>query len=495
MKRTDKADKPDLRAITAKIQSMSIEQFASNLLPLETGKWTPWPVQRRIWAAIKAEARINVLKTRQTGGTRASVAAVVRQLIANGGKYAVVLHVQPALETVYELLQSWLGPDSPLSAYGATVTQRGVTIAPDRARGIIGGSIRLSTAGSGGARGGTFAGVVLSEFAYYADPGPYIEAIKPALDRSRGWCIIESTPSGPGGAHETVCTSPDWTQIRGYWHECPDCRTVPPIGWSAPAELQGYPIETAYWYYTRYSSAIDRTKFLRENPATDEEAFASAGGTYFDASQLVNPIRTTDPVPAPGHHYLIGLDVGLGKGGDYTAFCMLDSLTGKQVLSWATNTATIEQTAARAAMIARTWNGARICVDATGLGAAMVQALTTICGYRNLEEFVFSRSSKSTLWARARAIIPHLGPLDAETLTELRALITDPHGSPIGPPGAHDDRAMALALAIRAGGEHWIPQPTAEYRTSQPDSVVDYRRGGGERSRLGLPSIRSRSRL
>jgi hypothetical protein len=266
---------------------------------------------------------------------------------------------------------------------------------------------------------------------------------------------------------------------------------LPPAGYEPPADLAGYGPAFAYWYEQGEASATDSARFIRENASSDTEAFASAGGLYFDG--IGNTIRGgMDLPPVPTRHYLLGLDVALGRGGDATAICVLDGLTGQQVACWASNTTGVEQAAQRVLLLAQRYNTARVCVDATGLGQAMVLALARLCDYFNVQPFTFTKSSKSALWARVRTVLPLLGPLDAGTLQELRSLETTMSGNPAAMAGATDDRAMALALAIQAGGPHWRPAGATVQQSPNRANMQDssYAGRNGRMNRYGLPPLR-----
>jgi hypothetical protein len=464
-----------------------------HFLKVDEKPWIPWDIQKEMWKSISPGALINLLKSRQTGGTIAAAAAVLHGLITEGGDYLIAFHQADALLTAEKHFKSWLGDGSLLQGLNAHVTQNGVKLTRDLKRGIKGGRIIFRTARGEGARGGTFKGAVLSEAAFYEDCGSYIEDVKPSLKLHKGWLIIESTARAPGGSHQRLCENIAYIQLRNYWHQCPANQLTPPADYVPDPELAPYGLEAAYWYELSAAQAADPARFIRENASSDEEAFVAAGGLYF--TDLNHPIRIGgDLPPIPGHIYQMGLDVAAGGGGDLTALCVLDRLTGQQVAQWSSNTTTIEQAAVRVQLLARRYNDARVCVDATGLGQAMLMALKRVSEYHNVVPFVFTKSSKSALWARVRTVLPLLGPLDQDTISELKSLETSPSGNPAAMAGATDDRAMALALAIQAGGDHWRPPKPLELPQGAFHAIKEHSMYTDApprpMTRLGLPGIR-----
>ena len=218
-----------------------------------------------------------------------------------------------------------------------------------------------------------------------------------------------------------------------------------------------------------------------ENPAPNVRAFVQEmredmpellyrqeilGEFVADAGQVFRGVaevpRSTLAAPAPGRSYVLGCD--LAKHEDYTVVCAIDTRTGEvgpldrwRGIPW-------PQTIDRVAAAVKRWNGAPMMLDSTGVGDPIYDELLA----RNVpvQGVQFTSESKSRLIVGlASALERHeiRLPDDPGLTAELEAFGYEqlPSGRYRygAPEGGHDDRVIALALAV--AGRHAAALPWA----------------------------------
>lgn len=198
------------------------------------------------------------------------------------------------------------------------------------------------------------------------------------------------------------------------------------------------------------------------------------GGRLLSVSQLraIEGPHPRLPAPMPGQRYVAGLDfAGEGAHADATVLTIARVSDGRcEVVahkSWKSQP--FECVIEDLGQIFALWQPARVCADATGMGAPLCARLAPQLGSR-LEPFTFSGSSKSEL---GYALIAAAGtgrlllyaddgsPESTACRAELRACRAS--HAPGGllrweaPSDEHDDYVASLALCLRAA-EH-LPRP------------------------------------
>jgi hypothetical protein len=169
--------------------------------------------------------------------------------------------------------------------------------------------------------------------------------------------------------------------------------------------------------------------------------------------------------------YVMGVDIGGGVGGDYSALCVVSVATMQPVYTERNNTVTPAQWAHRCIQVATRYNNAMILAESNNHGHAFLLELNN-CSYRNQwmsgknKPWVTTLQSKLDALDTLREALPVIKIMDRVTWMELRAL-TIPQGkiAPEAPKGQHDDCAIAMALAYRCLRD--IP---STYRTSAVSS-------------------------
>ena len=206
-------------------------------------------------------------------------------------------------------------------------------------------------------------------------------------------------------------------------------------------------------------------KFRREYPACLDDCFLDREGGYFEDGAISNltivePIhgRVGHELEAPHHddRYVMGVDIGGGVGGDYSALCVVSVATRQVVYSERSNTLPPAAWAHRAIQVGSRYNQALMLAESNNHGHAFLLEVAS-CGYRSLwlnpstgKPWVTTLPSKLDAFDTLRESLQLVRILDRVTWMELRSL-TIPAGkvAPEAPRGAHDDAAMACALAYR----------------------------------------------
>jgi len=152
----------------------------------------------------------------------------------------------------------------------------------------------------------------------------------------------------------------------------------------------------------------------------------------------------------------MGVDVGGGVGGDYSALCVVSVATRQVVYTERSNTLTPAQWAHRCIQVAVRYNSALMLAESNNHGHAFLLEVNN-CAYRQQwlnpktgKPWVTTLQSKLDAFDTLREALQLIQILDRPTWLELRSL-TIPPGKvcPEAPKGGHDDAAMACALAYR----------------------------------------------
>jgi hypothetical protein len=139
---------------------------------------------------------------------------------------------------------------------------------------------------------------------------------------------------------------------------------------------------------------------------------------------------------------------------------VIDLETGLQCAEYAAHLGGHEL-ARLCAGLAAEYNHALLVVERNNLGAAVLVHLETTCQYANLYRsggqsgWLTTSVTRPAALARLDAALvdaPHLF-MSRNLLAECRSFVRLPDGSAAAQPGAHDDRVMAMAIALAARAE------------------------------------------
>lgn len=192
--------------------------------------------------------------------------------------------------------------------------------------------------------------------------------------------------------------------------------------------------------------------------------------------------------PQPGMPYVLGVDCGLGIGGDASAVCIMNAVSGAQAALWADNVTKTEDLAGLIEELAQEYNGALVCVECPGPGLAVLDRLkdrpvwlyrqrwydhagnvqTEKIGwhssFRARAKLIFSMNED----LRTRAIAVR----DRDTWEELSHFChNEKNGRFEAASGYHDDRVIALALACEARRSQGWARPVAKVA---PDPLAEW---------------------
>lgn len=378
-------------------------------------------------------------------------------------------------------------------------------------------SIRVTSARRlGKGRGLTLTVMHGSEVAYWENPESLLALRQAMPPHGETIWVLESTANGVAGVGQPFYD--EWrAAVDGRsqalpifipWYVMPKYQRTPGIPeseWTdeerAVAELAPEhmtPERVAWWRWAVENRCHgSRELFNQEYPATPERAFIASGLPAFDETALLKlragvrpPSLTGDfahgrfvrdargPVlvwrePEDGHRYVIGVDTAEGlRGGDYSCAQVIDVDRLEQVAMchgllgpW--------ETAERVAALGRWYNRALVIVELQGAGISVQDYLIRVHEYPHLHPWrgrqdsirpsqprlygwVTTVATRPLLLEAGRRVINEglLMLHDAGTLEELSHFSRVDSGKYEATVG-HDDRVMALLLALRSREENF----------------------------------------
>ena len=189
--------------------------------------------------------------------------------------------------------------------------------------------------------------------------------------------------------------------------------------------------------------------------------------------------------PHPHDRYVIGVDIGGGAGGDYSALAVVSVATMQPVYTERSNKVTPQAWAHRAIQVASRYNNALVLAESNNHGHAFLLEMQN-CGYTQQwrdpatgKPWVTTLQSKLDAYATLREALPLVKMMDRPTWLELRSLTIPPGKiAPEAPKGGYDDAAMAVALAYRCIRDipaSWRTQSLQSNRTRIDDLLASAR--------------------
>jgi hypothetical protein len=165
--------------------------------------------------------------------------------------------------------------------------------------------------------------------------------------------------------------------------------------------------------------------------------------------------------PIRGKEYLVAVDpAGGGSEGDYSAAQVVELDTGLQCAEFAGHVGGLELARLVTALAAE-YNQAWLVVERNNHGSGVLALAETVCEYKRIYRQGGQAGWLTTSMSRPAA----LGRLDAglvdrpecfqsrRLLGECRSFVRLPDGGSGARPGTHDDRVMAMAIALGARAE------------------------------------------
>lgn len=439
-----------------------------------------------------------VLKARQMGLTTWAAARFFLKTITQPGTLTLeVAHTQEAAEEIFQIVHRFLDwlPDElregPLRTSRTNVRQ---IVFPE-----MDAQYRVVSAGDRNAgRGLTVQNLHCSELARWpGDPAETLAGLRAAMAPGAE-LILESTPDGVGGCfHEKWQKAGETGMVRHFfpWWMEKRYRAEAVNETSLTEEervlrlREGLDLEQIGF---RRQIRADFRGLARQEYAEDEEnCFLASGNSVFELSAIEARWATmTPPVerrwnreleiwlpPLKGKEYLVAVDpAGGGSEGDYSAAQVLDLETGLQCAEFAGHIGGLEL-ARVVTELATEYNTAWLVVERNNHGSGVLALLENVCGYRRIYRQEGQAGWLTTSVSRPAA----LGRLDAvlverpecfqsrKLLTECRSFVRLPDGKTGARPGMHDDRVMAMAMALDAREELLVQKSGRRDRRAKPE--------------------------
>ena len=165
--------------------------------------------------------------------------------------------------------------------------------------------------------------------------------------------------------------------------------------------------------------------------------------------------------PVRDKEYLVAVDpAGGGSEGDYSAAQVLELESGLQCAEFAAHVGGLEL-AEMMTNLAREYNDAWLVVERNNHGAGVLALVETVCRYGK----VYRQNGQPGWLTNSVSRPAMLGRLDAalveepgrfmsrKLLAECRSFVRLPNGTTGARSGTHDDRVMAMAIALGARAE------------------------------------------
>ena len=368
-------------------------------------------------------------------------------------------------------------------------------------------SYRLYTAGSPEAGRGTTPTIAhLSEVAFWQHDEKILAGLFQGISQAAGTeVILESTANGAQGEFYrlwkgAVAGENEYIPIFLPWFITPEYRRPHPEGMELTIEeeklQEKYDLDMDQLYWRRLKIAEGgKLKFQQEYPATADEAFIVSGSNVFNVEKLDALIprsivkRTEwDPsskmfdenregnlhmfdYPDFDEPYVIGADVSLGVGQDYSSAVVMNNKY-EVVALYRNNRIDPSLWGELLFYLGRYYNNAFLAVESNSMGIATLQKLDHM-GYVNLyrQTKVANVSNEEgerlgfrTTSATKPAIIGNLKNLiDNEEvmipspiiIQELKDYIATDTGKTEAAPGCYDDTVISLAICAEVLRTHW----------------------------------------
>jgi hypothetical protein len=444
-------------------------------------------------AALKANAaqrcfeerrgqRNIVLKARQMGLTTWAAARFFLRTVTQPGTLTLeVAHTQEAAEEIFRIVHRFLDYLPEGLREGPLRTSR------DNTRQIVFPEIdsqyRVVSAGDRNAgRGMTVQNLHCSELARWpGDPAEILAGLRAAM-APEAELILESTPDGIGGCfHEEWQRATETGVVRHFfpWWMEGRYRAAAVEEASLTGEerdlMERQNLDRQQIAFRRQVRANFRGLARQEYAEDEDSCFRASGESVFELSAIEARFCELVPgweqrrngeleiwlPPVNGKEYVVAVDpAGGGSEGDYSAVEVLDLETGYQCAEFAGHVGGLEL-ARLVTELATEYNHAWLVVERNNHGSGVLALIDTVCQYRR----IYKRGEEPG-WLTTSVSRPAiLGRLDAalvdqpqclmsrKLLGECRSFVRLPDGRTGARAGMHDDRVMAMAIALGARAE------------------------------------------
>ncbi len=435
-----------------------------------------------------------VLKARQMGLTTWAAARFFLKTITQPGTLTLeVAHTQEAAEEIFRIVHRFHAclpaalRQGPLRTSRANVRQIAFP--------HIDSQYLVVSAGDRNAgRGLTLQNLHCSELARWpGDPAETLAGLRAALAPS-GEVVLESTPDGVGGCfHQEWQQADETATVRHFFPWWMERRyraePVDPATLTADERdlIQQHHLTLRQIGFRRQLHASFRGLARQEYAEDDATCFRLSGDSVFELAVLQARLATAPPPvetrrngeleiwlpPLPGKQYLVAVDpAGGGSEGDYSAAQVLEMETGLQCAEFAAHLGGLELARFVTALAAQ-YNHAWLVIERNNHGAGILALAHTACNYPRIFQqggqpgwLTTSVSRPAVLGRLDAALVEHPERFfSRRLLAECRSFVRLPNGSTGARPGTHDDRVLAMAIALAARAQllesHSGPRPPA----------------------------------
>jgi hypothetical protein len=426
-----------------------------------------------------------VLKARQMGITTWACARFFLRTITRPGTLTLqVAHTREAAEEIFRIVHrfvNWLPEElrqGPLRTSRANVRQIAF---PE-----LDSQYKVVTAGDRNAgRGLTVQNLHCSELAHWpGHPAETLAGLRAAMAPDAE-LILESTPDGVGGCfHEEWLKAPEsgmvqhffpWWLETGYKGRAVDSASLTEEERRLVAQ---HHLSLTQIGYRRQMRASFRSLAAQEFAESAESCFRATGEPVFELEPIEARLAELELLgesaqrrsngeletwlPAmPAKQYLVAVDpAGGGVRGDYSAIEVLELDTALQCAEFAGHVGGLEL-ARLASDLASEYNHAWLVVERNNHGSGVLAYLEGPCAYDRIYRqgaqlgwLTTSLSRPAALGRLAAALVDEPRKfMSRRLLAECRSFIRQADGSTGARSGTHDDRVMAMAIALAARAE------------------------------------------
>ena len=423
-----------------------------------------------------------ILKARQMGLTTwAAGRFFIRTVTRPGTLTLQVAHNQQSAEEIFRIVHrfvDWLPEELREGALKTSHSNVRQIVFPE-----MDSQYRVvSAADRNAGRGLTGQNLHCSELARWpGDPAETLAGVRASLAPDAE-LILESTPDGIGGCfHEewtkaaeagTICHFFPWWMERRYRARAVDPATLT----EEERELIArHRLDLQQVAFRRQIRAGFRGLARQEFAEDAESCFLASGDSVFEVPAIEARLLAAPPPietrhngqldiwlpPLPDKRYLVAVDpAGGGSEGDYSAAQVLDLETGLQCAEFAGHVGGLEL-AHLITGLASEYNTAWLVVERNNHGAGVLALAETVlkypCIYRQQ-----GHPGWLTNTVTRPAVLGLLGAVLIESpdsihsrrlLAECRCFVRLPDGKTGARAGTHDDRVMAMAIALAARSE------------------------------------------
>lgn len=213
----------------------------------------------------------------------------------------------------------------------------------------------------------------------------------------------------------------------------------------------------------------DKFEYYSNGIVSHNCQFLGTGDTYIDGETLTllhdnssnefttqysNKLRQWS-LPNPYHQYVMGVDVSLGREKDYSAFHIINSYDGEQVLEFYSNKTPLDEFASIISTTGKLYNNALVIPERNTIGNNLIDMLLKREAYENvwmdkkgLFGFQTSQQTRVQMLALLEDFVrtKKIKINSDRTVKELLTFIIDEAGKPVADEGMTDDLVISLAL-------------------------------------------------